>query len=60
MVDWRPDACLKARIKELGEKSNEGVLTEAERAEYEQYIEDGDLIALLKLKAREILGQLPS
>lgn len=60
MVDWRPNESLKTRIKELGEKADEGSLSEDEQTEYEQYIEDGDLIALLKLKAREILGELPT
>lgn len=59
MVDWRPDARLKTRIRELGEKADDGTLTKSEREEYERYIDDGDVISLLKLKAREILGQLP-
>ena len=57
IVDWRPDPELQARIQELGRRANQGILTAEEDAEYEQYIEDGDLIALLQAKARGILAR---
>jgi hypothetical protein len=61
IVDWRPDQELKVRIQELGRKANAGKLTAEEDAEYEQYIDDGDLdgdlIALLQAKARGILAR---
>jgi len=56
IVEWKPDAQLQARIKELGQKADAGTLSPQEDAEYEQYIEDGDVIALLQAKARHILA----
>jgi hypothetical protein len=43
---------LQARLDELGEKANEGRLTEEERAEYLAYVEGLDLAALLRVKGR--------
>lgn len=51
-----PTAKLAARVEELSDKSNEGTLTEQERAEYEHYIDVGDVIGLLKAKARDLLA----
>lgn len=42
---------LQARLDELGEKANEGTLTEAERREYETYVEVLDVLATLRVKA---------
>jgi hypothetical protein len=56
IVDWRPDENLRRRIEELGQKANEGSLTPDEDAEYREYIDEGDLIALLQAKARRVLG----
>jgi hypothetical protein len=58
MINWKPDPRLRARIEELGLKANEGALTPSEQAEYEQYVHDEDLIALLQAKARQIVTQL--
>lgn len=55
IVDWRPDPELQAHIQKLGEKANSGTLSPDEEFEYQQLIEDGDLIALLQAKARRIL-----
>lgn len=57
IVDWRPAADVRARILELGRKAEEGALTAEEDAEYERYIEEGDVIALLQAKTRHILDQ---
>ncbi len=43
------------RIDELAERCNEGLLTEAERAEYAGYVEGAEILALIKLKARRSL-----
>ena len=45
-------APVQNRISELAEKCNEGLLTPAERAEYESYINAVDLISVLQAKAR--------
>jgi hypothetical protein len=57
IVAWRPDERLRRRIEELGQKANEGTLTADEDAEYRQYIDDGDVIALLQAKARRVLAR---
>ena len=41
-----------ARMAELAFKSNEGVLSDDERDEFQNYVLVGDLLALLKSKAR--------
>ena len=46
-----PSSDVQARLDELGEKANEGLLTEAERSEYETYVEVLDVIARLRVKA---------
>jgi hypothetical protein len=52
----QPDTEITARILELGEKAAAGMLTEDERIEYQDYVDAGDLIALLKAKARRYLA----
>lgn len=56
LADFRADAATQAHVDELARKCNEGVLTPAERAEYEAFVEDADLIALLQAKARAALA----
>ena len=43
------------RMAELSEKSNDGTLTEGERQELEGYVFVGDVLAMLKSKARASL-----
>jgi hypothetical protein len=56
IVDFHGDESLQQRIEELAEKANEGELTEAERAEYEGYIQANYFIATLQAKARRLLA----
>jgi hypothetical protein len=56
IVDWRPDREFRKRIEELGRKADEGTLTPAEDAEYREYIDEADVIALLQAKARRLLA----
>jgi uncharacterized protein YnzC (UPF0291/DUF896 family) len=60
VADLQPDAALVARIDELREKANEGELTEAERADYEEFVESIDLLGILKAKARTFLAKCTS
>lgn len=48
---------VQARIDELAAKCNEGDLTEAERREYETYVQIGNVFALLKAKAKRIVDE---
>ena len=50
------DAPLQARIEELADLCNEGLLNQEERAEYESYVEGAEILSLLKLKARRFLA----
>jgi hypothetical protein len=59
LVAFRIDPPVQARIEMLGERANEGDLTTAERSEYEALINAADFIAILKLKARRHLDQIP-
>lgn len=52
---WPP--AVVARIGELGRKSNEGTLTDEERDEYRVFVDAGDTIAILKAKARRVIGE---
>lgn len=56
LLDLPLDSAVQNRVDVLAGKANEGQLTEAERAEYEAYINADDIIAILKLKARQQLN----
>ena len=51
----RADAATQRRLQELGEKANEGLLSDDERAEYSAYVDAIDLISILQSKARAVL-----
>jgi hypothetical protein len=55
IVALRIDPDTQTRISELADRSNEGLLTEDERAEYESYVEGAEILSLIKLKARRYL-----
>ena len=59
LVAFRIDAPVQARIEVLGERANEGSLHGEERSEYEVLINAADFIAILKLKARRHMEQIP-
>ncbi|MEX2172795.1 MAG: hypothetical protein WD872_00450 [Pirellulaceae bacterium] len=50
------DPARQAQINRLAAKANEGLLSDAERAEYEEFIEAMDLLAIVKAKAQLILA----
>ena len=52
-----PSAELVSRVHELAAKANEGSLNSEEVAEYSYYVDVDDVIALLKAKARHLLGR---
>jgi hypothetical protein len=60
IVDFRPDAETQARIDELAAKADTGRLSDDERAQYHEYVEVFDLVAILKSKARSVLAQTGS
>lgn len=56
LIELQPDELVAARVAELGRKSNAGTLTETEREEYRLYVDAGDLVAILKAKARRAIA----
>jgi hypothetical protein len=57
MVSFRLDDTARARVAELADKANEGLLTEDERAEYAEFVEAADLIAIMQANARSLLSK---
>jgi hypothetical protein len=54
----RIDPAVQSRLDALAERANDGAHTDEERAEYEAFINVGDFISILKLKARRHLDAL--
>jgi hypothetical protein len=59
LINRKADPRLVARVAELGIKSDDGTLTEEEREEYKALVDAGDMISLLKSKARRFLDEHP-
>lgn len=59
ILELKPGEDAAARVAELGSKADDGTLTDLEREEYEAFVDAGDLIALLKAKARRYLKSHP-
>lgn len=57
IVNLRLDPQLQSRLDELAPKANAGELSPAELAEYEEYVEGIDLVAILQAKARMVLAE---
>ena len=57
LISLPPDPTIQARIEELADKANEGQLSDVERAEYKEYVEAVDLIAVLQLRARATIAK---
>jgi uncharacterized protein YnzC (UPF0291/DUF896 family) len=57
IVEIKASPEAQARISELAKKCNEGELTEAEQSEYEAFVRAGNLVSILKAKARNALSQ---
>ena len=56
LVALSPNEDVRARVAELGAKADAGTLTSEEACEYDTFIEAGDIIAALQLKARQQLS----
>jgi hypothetical protein len=55
VTNFRIDPAVQSRIDTLAERANNGLLSDEERTEYEAFINLGDIISILKLKARRNL-----
>lgn len=60
ILSLKADESARRRMEELAAKSDTGALTPEERAEYQLYVEVGDLVALLQAKARRYLAEQPA
>ena len=57
ILAWRADDETERLLEELGDKCNEGTLTDAEREEYVTFVQVIDFIGILQAKARAVLQQ---
>lgn len=57
LVALSPNETVRAQMTELGAKADAGTLTPEEARDYDTFIEAGDLIAALQLKARQQLSR---
>jgi uncharacterized protein YnzC (UPF0291/DUF896 family) len=55
LLEYRGDEQLRQRIEELAAKSNEGLLTPAEKAEYDGYVRANKFVAILQAQAQKFL-----
>ncbi len=54
LIDFQPDPELQKRIEDLAARSNEGLLTDTERKEYEGYVRANKFVAILRRQARRV------
>lgn len=59
IIGLRIEPTVQARIDELADHCNEGLLTDAERAEYEGFVAGVGLVNVLRAKARRALSEPP-
>ena len=57
IINLRADPDLQRHIDQLAEKNTEGMLSDAERSEYEAYVHAINFINILQIKARKLLKQ---
>jgi len=57
IVELPTDSQSVARLEQLREKANFGTLSDDERAEYEEFVEAMDFVAILKAKAKAVLDK---
>ena len=57
ILSLRADKSASRRLEALAAKCDKGALTPEERAEYQLFVEVGDLVALLQTKARRYLAE---
>lgn len=57
IASWQLDDETQAHLDELADKSNNGVLSKDEAAEYDRYLAALDIAAVLQTQARSVLSQ---
>lgn len=56
IAEFQADPSTQALVDDLARKCNEGELTEREKLDYEAYVRAGNLVAVLKAKAKAALA----
>ena len=56
VVALRADPEVQARLDQLADRANEGLLTPDERAEYEKFLATFHMVTLLQSKARQLVS----
>jgi hypothetical protein len=56
LLALRADVELMAKIDDLRSKANSGSITQAEDAEYKEFVEAVDILSLLQARARSIIA----
>ncbi len=59
ILSLRADERARRRLHRLAAKCDAGTLTPEERAEYQLFVEVGDLVALLQARAHRYLAEHP-
>jgi hypothetical protein len=59
LLALKADPALQAKVDDLADRHNQGLLTPEETAEYGKYVSYGTFIAILKSKARQLLANQP-
>ena len=59
LVGLKADRKTRARVDYLAGRCTEGTLSPEERAEYGTYVSYSTFVAILKSKARQLLGSTP-
>ena len=57
VIEFEMDHAARARLEVLRDRANQGELTDAERSEYERFVDRLDLIATLKAEAKAALAR---
>ena len=60
LADFRLDAELQQHVEQLADLANEGQLTPEQRAEYDLILGIGDVVSVLRVKARSMLATATS
>jgi hypothetical protein len=60
LIELRFDRRTQAQISRLARRCTEGRLSDAERREYEAYVNAIDFIAILQVQARAVLKRPPA
>lgn len=56
LVELRADGDHKARLDELADKNTDGIITDSELAEYDEYLRASEVTGVLQAKARLALA----